>query len=118
MKKSLFLLLALLTVSFSVSAYDFMVGGLCYNKNSDGTTVTLTYQNNSGPRYSNLSGNLTIPSTVTYSGTSYAVTMIGDNAFRQCSGLTSVTIPGSVTSIGNNAFYYCSGLTSVTIPNS
>lgn len=118
MKKSLFLLLALLTVSFSVSAYDFMVGGLCYNKNSDGTTVTLTYQNNSGPRYSNLSGNLTIPSTVTYSGTSYAVTMIGDNAFRQCSGLTSVTIPGSVTLIGNNAFYYCSGLTSVTIPNS
>ena len=118
MKKSLFLLLALLTASLSASAYDFMVGGLCYNKNSDGTTVTLTYQNNSSPRYSNLSGNLTIPSTVTYSGTSYAVTIIGDNAFRECSGLTSVTIGNSVTTIGGYAFESCTGLTSVTIGNS
>ena len=43
---------------------------------------------------------------------------IGDSAFSRCSGLTSVTIPGSVTSIGYNAFSSCSGLTSVTIPDS
>ena len=47
-----------------------------------------------------------------------SVTSIGDGAFRECSGLTSVTIPNSVTSIGDGAFEYCSGLTSVTIPNS
>ena len=46
------------------------------------------------------------------------VTRIGDYTFRDCSGLTSVTIPNSVTSIGYYAFYYCSGLTSVTIGNS
>ena len=40
------------------------------------------------------------------------------SAFKDCSGLTFVTIPNSVTSIGNSAFSGCSGLTSVTIPNS
>ena len=47
-----------------------------------------------------------------------SVTKIGDDAFSQCSGLTSVTIGNSVTTIGYNAFSYCTGLTSVTIPNS
>ena len=46
------------------------------------------------------------------------MTSIGDYAFFVCSGLTSVTIPGSVTSIGNGTFEGCTGLTSVTIPNS
>ncbi len=47
-----------------------------------------------------------------------SVTSIGYNAFERCSGLTSVTIPNSVTSIGSYAFSGCSSLTSVTIPNS
>ena len=46
------------------------------------------------------------------------VTSIGDNAFWNCSGLTSVTIPNSVTNIGNGAFAYCYDLQSVEIPNS
>ena len=47
-----------------------------------------------------------------------SVTSIGDDAFRNCSGLTSVVIPDSVTSIGGGAFAGCKGLTSITIPNS
>ncbi len=46
------------------------------------------------------------------------ITSIGNSAFYECSGLTSITIPNSVTSIGNYAFLGCDGLTSVTIPNS
>jgi hypothetical protein len=47
-----------------------------------------------------------------------SVTVIGDDAFMGCSGLTSISIPNSVTSIGNDAFAYCRGLRSISIPNS
>ena len=43
---------------------------------------------------------------------------IGDDAFRKCSSLASITIPNSVSSIGDYAFWDCSSLTSITIPNS
>ena len=46
------------------------------------------------------------------------VTSIGNNAFYNCTSLTSVTIPESVTSIGMNAFSNCTSLTSVIIPDS
>ena len=47
-----------------------------------------------------------------------SVTSIGEWAFSDCSGLTSVTIGNSVTSIDSGAFGGCSSLTSVTIPDS
>ena len=46
------------------------------------------------------------------------VSMIGDNAFRNCTSITSITIPNSVLEIGYSAFSGCSNLTSITIPNS
>ena len=64
------------------------------------------------------SGSLVIPSTVTYNSHTYSVTSIDRRAFAACSGITSVTIPNSVTTIGDHAFDGCIGLTSVTIPNS
>ena len=115
--KSLLLALLLAMLPQVASAYDFMVDGLCYNYNGDGTSVTLTYETTSYPRYSNLSGALVIPESVTY-GTTYSVTSIGDEAFYGCSGLTEITIPNSVTSIGESAFRDCIGLTEVTIGNS
>ena len=47
-----------------------------------------------------------------------SVTSIGENAFRDCSGLKSIDIPNSVTNIGDGAFYGCGELKSIDIPNS
>ena len=62
-------------------------------------------------------GALTIPATVTNGGTTYSVTAIGKQAFYECGGITSVTIPDGVTAIGDKAFGECRALTSVTIPD-
>ena len=94
--------------------FEFTVDVVRYSVNDDNTTVTVAgYPSGSKP-----TGDLTIPESITFRGISFSVTKIGVNAFRSCTGLTSVTIPNSVTYIGVGAFWACSGLTSITIPNS
>ena len=114
-KLSLMLLALLLPAT--ASAYDFEVDGIYYEILSD-NQVAVTHQGLDDDPIPSYTGTVTIPETVTYEGTTYSVTSIGNYAFCDCSGLTSVTIPNSVTSISGEAFSHCSGLTSVTIPNS
>ena len=101
-----------LYAKWSYPQTEFTLNGLKYESNSQiSPTVSLTKYDGSKP-----TGDLVIPGSVTYGGTGYTVTTIGNGAFLGCTGLTSVTIPSSVKTIGDGAFRDCTGLTSVTIP--
>lgn len=115
--KSLLLLvvIAILATSntYAQASYE-TIGGLSYLIYPDAKTATLTVTH--GKKYS---GNIVVPEKVKASdGVEYPVTAFGDNAFKDCDGLKSITIPSSVTSLGNSCFYKCYGLTNITIPTS
>ncbi len=118
MKKILLLVLLATMSAITANAFDFTVDDLHYEINDDGKSVTLIHQSPSSSNYSNLSGVVYIQPTVTYNNIIFKVTRIGNGAFHDCTGMTSVDIPNTVTSIGLSAFLGCSNLTSVTIPSS
>ena len=108
--KLLVLILAIY-IPMLMSAAPVEINGIYYNLVSKVKTAEVT----SNPNY--YSGDIIIPSIVSYEGKDYNVTSIGEYAFLTCSGLTSVTIPNSVTSIEQYAFNNCTGMTSLTIPD-
>ena len=112
----------ILAISIGNLFASVQVGDLYYDLEASTLTAQVTFKSYKSSTWSyNENWSITsasIPSSITYQGKTYQVTSIGDHAFWDCSGLTSVTIPNSVTCIGNYAFYNCTGLTSVTIGNS
>lgn len=130
-KYTAFVLYLLVVSQTNVYAYDFSAltssGQRLYYKKLTPLSehkVSVTYpgshssleHNYSG--YTRPSGNLTIPSTVTYGSVTYTVTEIGISSFYGCTGLTSVTIPSTIVSIKGSAFRECTGLTNIVLPNS
>ena len=123
-------LVACLTSALSASAYDFSASyngvTIYYNiTSSTNKTVEVTYKEDGYYNYyGGYVGNVTIPSSVYYNGSYYTVTAIGDDAFTQAGGMTSITLPNTITSIGDWAFCgtemdtYAPAITTITIPNS
>ena len=91
-----------------------VIDGFRYLLDSDTKTATLLPK-----KEGKYSGDIIIPEKVKGNdGVEYAVTTLGASCFKDCSGLTSITIPSSVTSLGDCCFSVCRGLTSITIPSS
>lgn len=68
-------------------------------------------------RVDNVSGDINIVSSVVVNGVTYEVTVIANEAFKDCTGITSVEIPNSVVTIGEKAFDGCSALCMIKIGN-
>ena len=106
-----FVLFAVLFTVFgcvSLRAQSFEHDGLTYNV-TGGNEVEVS-------GYAVEPVNLVIPATVSYEGTDYEVTGVGEWAFYGSSNLVSIEFPDFIKSIGSYAFANCIGLTSVSLP--
>ena len=110
MKKALFLL-AVLTMMFTLpaTAQKATIDGVTYEFNDPATGEATVVPSNNG----NYSGEVFIPATVTYNGQEYTVTVIGDNAFKLCRELTSVSMPYTIERLGDKAFFQCTGIITI-----
>ena len=121
----LFFFFFLLLHATRLLAYDIAV------VNADGKTIYYSYYDNQtklvvscynqtntkdGVLGGAYTGDIVIPSTVTYNSTTYPVASIGDEAFANCSQMTSITLPSSIENICPYAFFECTGLTSIILP--
>ena len=134
-KMKSFMSLLAFAASMSLLATTEKVGDYTWNYRINGNTAEIYQESTKAAISPYPTGAVTIPSTLG----GKPVTKIGQHAFYECRGLTSVTIPDSVTSIDGfsgctnlvsitipdsvtriewGAFARCSGLTSITIPNS
>ncbi|MDO4524827.1 MAG: T9SS type A sorting domain-containing protein [Bacteroidales bacterium] len=88
-----FMAMPAMSVSFTIGDFKYDV------TDTTGLTVSVSAASDTIP------GKITIPDKIEYEGKEYSVTAIGEGAFKECAGLTSVIIPNSVASIGKNALH-------------
>ena len=69
-------------------------GDFSYQLTQETKTATLQ-------KYTGISQSVTIPSRIDWDGASYNVTVIGQNAFRDNTTITSINIPKGVLEIDN-----------------
>lgn len=125
---TLFITTALLVLIKSIPADAYVGSVFTYTYNNQ----TITYKVLSEPTVTDngtaqviyadginekLTGEVTIPETVTNKLMTYTVTRIGSDAFTQADKITSIKLPSKITYIGDNAFRDCSSLVRVNIPS-
>ena len=108
MKRILTLLVALMGLT-GAWATDVVVDTITYELDENAHTACVKDG-------TSRSGDVVVPKIVKDNGVSYRVTKIGDNAFANCSAMTSIVLPAGLTEIGDRAFSECYVLTSINIP--
>lgn len=99
MKKLSILLTLLLLPLAAAMAEEAEIGGIRYNLDA-GTKQATVIQKAEG-KYE---GDIAIPSSVSYGGTSYNVTAIGTEAFADCPNIESITLAQGLKTIEARAF--------------
>ena len=116
MKKKILLTLLIVSVLvclFALVASATVIDGIDYKLNSNGT-ATVTSSNQSYEY-----AEVVIPAYVTdpSTGTSYKVTEIASNGFKNNKIITSVTVPSTLEKIGGYAFNTCTKLETFIFPD-
>ncbi len=116
MKRNIIKILSLCAIMLCLpkfaSAQYFVTGGIAYEVlSSSEYTVEVSMKQNG------YHGNVNIPSSVDYNGSSYDVVALGEEAFYG-STLSNVTIPSSVTQIKSRCFLFANGPTTINVPAS
>lgn len=90
--------------------YD--INGILYSvvDESKGTAMVYEAKDNE-----TLSGDIVIPEKVTLDGKEYTVTEIDGTAFKDCTKITSMTLPSTLTEIGGQAFNGCRAMKSCNL---
>ena len=98
-----FVMLVVLMLMTTSSAMAEVIDGLRYVLDPVKKTATLLPK-----REGKYSGDIIIPEKVKGNdGVEYVVTSFDEDCFKDCSGLTSITILSSVTSLGDYCFRNC-----------
>jgi len=108
MKRQLLLFLVLFLSITSIYSRSFISNDINYNITSAVSPYSISVT--AGGTYT---GDVVIPSTVSYNDTVFSVTSVYTNAFNGSNELKSITLPNSIASIGTGAFYGCTGLQSI-----
>lgn len=119
-------------INAETQSYDFEENGLFFSIINQETDEVEIVCGNPGERMTtrglwspscdqwpgnSYSGDVVVPSSVSYLGKEYTVTGVGLGCFVNCAELTSVVIPETVVSVADEAFSRCPELAKVTLPD-
>lgn len=110
-------LLLLMAALCSIAARAVQIDGIYYNLYNYLNGQYINYAHVTYDRNNKYTGDIVIPSSVTFNGNTYTVMVIDSRAFQNCTELTSIKMPKTITKLGSNCFEGCTSLKSVTLSN-